>query len=255
MERRLTGILTVVIVAAVWLLSGCSSTRHVPEGEYLLDKVKIEVDPSTGMDQLTLINYLRQQPNHVVLGFAKLQLGLYNMSGRDSTRWYNRWVRSLGQPPVIFDRDLTEQSRRQLELALINKGYTNTRVTVDSVFDKNDRKVQLIYRVDAGNPHVIRNITYEFEDSVIGSEIMADREQLTIEDGTLLNRDLLENERISITSRLRDKGYYSFTKEQITFIADTTASSHDVDLIMRVHRPQNADSTYRERPMTVSRVI
>ena len=129
MEKRISGILTAIVVAAVWVLTGCSSTRHVPDGEYLLDKVSIEVDPATGTDQLTLINYLRQQPNHVVLGFAKLQLGLYNMSGRDSTKWYNRWVRSLGQPPVLFDRDLTEQSRRQLELALINKGYTNTSVT------------------------------------------------------------------------------------------------------------------------------
>ena len=255
MEKRISGILTAIVVAAVWVLTGCSSTRHVPEGEYLLDKVSIEVDPTTGTDQLTLINYLRQQPNHVVLGFAKLQLGLYNMSGRDSTKWYNRWVRILCQPQVMFDRDITEQSRRQLELALINKGYTNTSVTVDTIFDKKDRKVELIYRIDAGNPHVIRNITYEFEDSVIGSEIMADREQLIIEDGSLLNRDLLENERISITSRLRDKGYYNFTKEQITFIADTTASSTDVDLIMRVHRPQNVDSTYRERPLNVSRVV
>lgn len=253
--KRFTGILSGAAVAVVAVLTGCSTSRHVPQGQYLLDKVKIEVDESTGMDELTLVNYLRQQPNHVVLGFAKLQLGIYNMSGRDSTKWYNRWVRSLGQPPVIFDHDLTEQSRRQLELALVNRGYTNTSVTVDSVFNRKDRKVNLVYRVNAGEPHIIKNISYQFDDPGIGEAIMEEQELFTIAAGSHLNRDLLENERINITTRLRDKGYYNFTKEQITFIADTTAMSKDVDLTMHVLLPQKADSTYREHPLTISRVV
>lgn len=250
-----SGILLLVVAMAVMLTGvSCSTSRHVPEGQYLLDKVKIMVDPSTGADEMTLLNYLRQQPNHVVLGFAKLQLGIYNMSGRDSTRWYNRWARSLGQEPVIFSKELTEQSRRQLELALINRGYTNTQVTVDSIFNRKGRKVELVYHIKSGSPHIIKNISYKFEDPGVGEAIMAEKEKFTIEEGTLLNRDVLENERINIASRLRDKGYYYFTKEQITFVADTTATSKDVDLTMHVLLPQKADSTYREIPMHVSRV-
>lgn len=254
--RKISGILVMAIVAiTAVVLSGCSTSRHVPEGQYLLDKVKIEVDPTTGMNEVTLINYLRQQPNHVVLGFAKLQLGIYNMSGRDTTRWYNRWARSIGQAPVIFNRDLTEQSRRQLELALVNRGFTNTHVTVDSVFNRKDRKVELVYHINAGAPHIIRTISYEFEDPGVGAEIMSDSDKFTISEGTLLNRDILENERIKITSRLRDKGYYSFTKDQITFVADTTSRSKDVALTMKVLLPQKADSTYRETPVKISRVV
>lgn len=253
--RRLTSILSAVFVVTAIVLSACSTSRHVPQGQYLLDKVSIKVDPSTGMDELTLLNYLRQQPNHVVLGFAKLQLGLYNMSGRDTTKWYNRWARSLGQPPVIFNPDLTEQSRRQLELALINKGYTNTNVTVDSLFNDKARKVELIYHINAGDPHIISDITYVFDDPGVGEAIMEDKESFTISGGTPLNRDLLENERVNITTRLRDKGYFNFTKEQITFIADTTAKSRDVDLTMHVLLPPKADSTYRETPLRISRVV
>lgn len=252
---KILGKMIVLLTSAAIMLSGCRATRHVPDGQYLLDKVKIEVDPSTGMDEESLINYLRQQPNHVVLWFAKLQLGIYNMSGNDTTKWYNRWVRSLGQPPVIFDHDLTEQSRRQLELALINKGYTNTLVTVDSIFSNNDKKVELVYHINSGAPHVISDITYQFDDPGVGEAIMEDKELFTIKEGTPLNRDLLENERVQITTRLRDKGYFNFTKEQITFIADTTATSRDVDLTMHVLLPQKADSTYREQPLTVSRVV
>lgn len=244
-----------LMAAATAALSGCSTSRHVPQGQYLLDKVKIEVDPSTGLNQTALINYLRQQPNHVVLGFAKLQLGIYNMSGRDSTKWYNRWARSLGQAPVILDHDLTEQSRRQLQLALINRGYTNATVEVDSVFRRDDRKVNLVYKINAGAPHIISSVNYEFDDPSLGEVILSDSAEFTIAPGTLLNRDSLENERVLITRRLRDKGYYTFAKEQITFVADTSSTSRNVDLTLKVLRPQNADSTCRMRPLSVTRVI
>lgn len=255
MMKKIPSILTALLLATVMVVTGCSTSRHVPQGQYLLDKVSIEVDPSTGMDELTLINYLRQQPNHVVLGFAKLQLGIYNMSGRDTTKWYNRWARSLGQPPVIFDHNLTEQSRRQLQLALVNKGYTNTQVTVDSIFNEKDRKVDLVYRINSGDPHIINDISYVFDDPGVGEAIMEEQSEFAIAKGSKLNRDMLENERINITTRLRDKGYYNFTKEQITFIADTTASSRLVDLTMHVLLPPKSDSTYREMPLDISRVV
>ena len=62
---------------AIALLSlvSCSSTKHVPDGRLLLDDVKINIlDEKKVMKQTDLINYLRQQPNHKVLGGMKLQL-------------------------------------------------------------------------------------------------------------------------------------------------------------------------------------
>ena len=68
-----------------------------------------------------------------MLGFAKLQLATYNLSGRDSTKWYNKWLRRVGQPPVIYDPELTDASARQLRLALINRGYVDARVEADTI--------------------------------------------------------------------------------------------------------------------------
>ena len=58
----------------VLLMSGCSSTRHVPQGSYLLDKVKINIEGDKEVTGDELDNYLKQSPNHKVLGFWKLQL-------------------------------------------------------------------------------------------------------------------------------------------------------------------------------------
>ena len=49
-------LLSLPIIAAVLLLAGCSSTRHVPNGSYLLDKVDIEIE---GDDEVTVSATLR----------------------------------------------------------------------------------------------------------------------------------------------------------------------------------------------------
>ena len=112
----------VAAMLLVLLPSGCRTTRHVPDGQLLLDHVTINVDddPESGrINSAELVNYLRQQPNHRVIGFMKLQLMTYDMSGADSTKWYNKWLRRLGQPPVLYDHSLTTTSANQL-LSIIN---------------------------------------------------------------------------------------------------------------------------------------
>ena len=122
----------ILIIAAVAMLSSCSITRHVPDGQYLLDDVKIVVDDNETIKQADLINYLRQQPNHEVLGGMKLQLMVYNISGRDSTSRFNRWIRRIGSAPVVYDPVLTDASVTQLTKALQNRGYLHSHVTADT---------------------------------------------------------------------------------------------------------------------------
>ena len=84
-----------LMLSAMTLLWSCSSTKHVPDGKYLLNSVSIEVDDSDAAKTTELYNYLKQYPNHKVLGCMKIQLATYNLSGKDSTRWYNNWLRRL----------------------------------------------------------------------------------------------------------------------------------------------------------------
>ncbi|MDE6266673.1 MAG: BamA/TamA family outer membrane protein [Muribaculaceae bacterium] len=232
---------TFLVSALLW---SCSSTRHVPEGQLLLDNATITINENESeITSTQLINYLRQAPNHKVLGFAKLQLATYNMSGQDTTRWYNKWVRKLGQPPVIYDSTLTAQSARQLRQALINQGYNDVRVEIDTVARREKKKMDVHYNITTGQPHFISSISYEFEDSVVGNKVMEDSLLFTISEGTIFNRNNLETERTLITERLRKNGYYAFTKEDITFIADTAAGSKNVDLTMLIHRPRKTDGT------------
>lgn len=236
---RLTWLLVVVAVITSPLV-GCNPARHVPQGHYLLDQATITVDPKGEVPVKSLRNYLRQHPNHRVFGLARLQLGFYNMSGRDSSRWYNRWARNLGEEPVIFDRGLTLQSRRQLVQAMVNRGYSNVRVDIDTLLDPVKRRAKVNYRITAGDPQVMGRVSYNVADTSLQRIIRADSAAYTIKPGALFDRSVLDGERSRLAMLLRNNGYFDFAPDNITFFADTAANSRlvDVELVVRNPAPQ-----------------
>lgn len=224
-----------IIAVTGLILSGCSSARLVPDGKYLLDDVRINVNDSTGrLQEQQLISYVRSKPNHKMLWSAKFRLGIYNMSGKDTTKWYNRWIRKIGEPPVIFNAENTDADARQLLKAMENAGFLNSKVTVDTIADAGKRKMKVKYNLEPGKPHTIRSIAYEFPDDSLRNLIMADSIHFTVRPGDPLDISLLEQQREHIISRLHNRGYYAFGKEFIKFNADTTQGSRDVDLTMTV---------------------
>ena len=221
-------------IVALLVVSSCNATKHIPDGKYLLNKVRIEVDDNS-FNKKELKNYLRQTPNHEILGGVKFQLAIYNWSGKDSTKWYNKWVRKLGQPPVIYDPSLTEASKSQLRLALVNKGYMDAIVEADTV--SKGKKMQVDYRIKAGEPHYINSLEYEIPDDTIRSLILRDSTKLLLKEKALFDRNVMEQERVGIADRLRYNGYFGFSKDYITYTADTTENSKAVDLVLKVKPP------------------
>ena len=272
---RVALLLAAALVCLASAVSSCSYTKHVPKGQLLLDNATIEVARDSAgkenINTLELYNFLRQRPNHKVLGFAKLQLATYSLSGRDSTKWYNRWLRSMGKPPVLYDDDLTELSRRQLRQALINRGYMDAMVTADT-FPRRDRKrMNVRYTIHPGTPHYIKSFAIDCPDVAIDSLIKADTALTLIHPGMIFDRNILDEESTRLTRLLRDNGYYAFSKECITFLADTIAGEKGLDLTMSVQPPRlapevpvteaqmaeillNADSTLRHVPYSVRKV-
>ena len=247
-------IIKAVVITVLTLLISCNTTKHVPEGQYLLNKVKIDVSEGNDgkFNKKELHNYLRQTPNHEILGGAKFQLSIYNLSGKDSTKWYNKWLRRLGQAPVIYDPELTAASANQLKLALVNQGYMDTEVSVDTVTD--GKKIEVDYHIAPGEPHYIAGITYNIPDDSLRNIIMNDSSEFILHNGALFNRYDMEEERAKIAIRLGEQGYFGFNKEYITYTADTTENNKAVDLTLNVMPPyeNNRIAGYtRHRPFYI----
>ena len=239
-KRLMMGLAMACLLMAV--LSSCSSTKHVPQGKLLLDKVDIKIaDGHSSIEASQLTNYLRQNANHRVLGGLKLQLAFYNMSGKDSTKWINRWIQRVGTPPVIYDSTLTEASVEQLHMALSNKGFMNNTVTSHVVADSAKRKAKVTYDITLGEPYFIRSISYDIPDEVLRTIILDDSAHFNVHQNDLLNYNHLDEWRQTITENLRNHGYYAFNKEYITFMADTAQDSRAVDLTLATREPYHND--------------
>lgn len=232
-----------ILLPLIAIAVSCSPVKHVPQGEYLLDKVKIETTGTEGqLDTEELVNFLRQAPNHKVLGFAKLQLATYSLSGADTTRWYNRWLRRVGQAPVIYDPELTEASRRQLEQAIVNRGYLNATVSTDTISNPAKKRMEVRYLINAGSPHRISSIDYNIDDPAVRHIVLADTSVADIHAGMPLDRTMLDNERTRIATILRNAGYFEFNREFINYTADTVAGSKNVALTLNLRSPSSRTS-------------
>lgn len=248
MRKRLSDIsisLTLLISGcAMLLLSGCSSTKFVPEGRLLLDDVRVHVNDTTGtFTNRELVSYLRQRPNNKFLNMTKMRLGVYNLSGQDSTRWWNKWMRRMGEAPVLFSEEATENDARQLLRAVNNAGFLHASVRTDSFPNHAKKKTKLEYTVDLGSPHIIKSINYEFPNDTVREFVMIDSLRFPVHAGDRLDRNILEEQRDIVTTGLQNHGYWAFGKEYITFTADTSENSRMVDLTMRIQPPrQRQDS-------------
>ena len=132
-------------ISLAWILAACSSTKFVGDGEYLLDKVEIETKGKV-FKTSDVKPYLRQQPNFKVFGLMKWQLFVYDWSGKNEKRWINKQLRRIGEPPVILDTLLVDQSVNELQRFCINKGYVNAEVSA-SIDTSRHKKAVVRYNI------------------------------------------------------------------------------------------------------------
>jgi outer membrane protein assembly factor BamA len=203
----------------------CSPLKYVGENEYLLDRVKIENDASD-VKRADLKKIIRQKPNTRIVALGRFHLGLYNLSGRDTSKRVNKWLRGIGEAPVIYNPMLTGRSTRQMHVALQNKGYYKAIVTDSVAFKK--RRARVEYNVHAGPRTLIDAVSFKTRGGGVAERTglletyYRDTTDTSLHPGLPLDIDLLDNERERITRALREKGYFNFSKNFIQFLADST---------------------------------
>ena len=217
-------------IGLVLCLMSCNTIKFVPQGEYLLNKANIKVEDTKEVAISDLKNYLQQKQNTEILGFWKLQLGIYNTASLDTAKWTSKNARRIGEAPVIYAPELTDRSMVQLKKAMQNKGYFTAQV--DTTMTVKDRKVNITYHVTAGEPYIIRRYRVGFEHEEL-KQIAQDQRRL-ISEGMQFDVDMLNQERQRIARAMRRNGCYYFDEDMIQFIADTTRLKKQVDVTVKL---------------------
>lgn len=236
----------IYIILAVVLLASCSTTKYVEDGDYLLDKVLVDIDGNyPDLKSANLIDYVRQKENARWFSTAKMPLAFYSLSGRDTTKWINNTLKAMGEPPVIYDSELAKISCEDLSLQMQNFGYL--RASTETKTEIKDKKLTLTYKLNPGEPYFLRNIDYEIRDSVIADiEEITDRQKRLIKEYKRFRVSDLDAERKRITTYLNNRGYYKFNKDYIFFEADTVPGERFVDLklVLNKHIAGNVDTLH-----------
>ena len=239
------------------LLASCSGTKFVSDGQYMLNKVEVKKDegyPDVNISKYK--SYVRQRGNQRWFSALKVPLGIYSLAGRDTTKWLNRTLQSMGEAPVLFDTLKAQQSCNDLAALLRNEGYLGGMVEM-YLTPKKKKVVNVTYVLHPGVAYVVNHVDYNIQDAAIDSVLRKGRVLGTgaLKAGEQFNVSNLDGERKRITEYLANRGYYRFNKDYITFRADTVAGVSKVDLTLVLHPfPVSRDSIGAHPVYTVRNV-
>ena len=232
-----------IFLLLIALLASCTVTKFVPDGEYLLDKVEVKSDTNAlGVNPSEMRQLVRQRGNSRWFSAAKLPLATYSLSGRDTTKWFNRFLRSIGEPPQLYDSVSTRASMDILQTQLQNMGYL--RASVDVYNKIKGKKLVTTYLLHPRQPYFINKVDYDIRDSAIAVVLnLADSTRRGLKSGMMFNVANLDNERSRISKYLTNRGYYRFNKDFISYRADSVPGSPLINLTLVLDKYRSGEET------------
>lgn len=265
----------------VGLLYACSTTKKVPDGEYLLTNNNFEFEDKKQPFDSELKGYVQQKPNKKQFLFMPLSLWLYNAADpkydtilneymtypnemrnqklRDSLfikynmkssigknlfldRLYHNW----GSPPVILDQTKTEKGAESIEKRLVYRGFWDAKVRFKHDLDSAAKKAAVTYYITHNDPTYIKEYYYNIPDPNIKSLYQQKINETLIRSGQILDQTVLEKEVTRINDLMREYGYYRFNNhnDEIYFVADSLKSRKQVPLTLEIHK-DSIDTPYK----------
>ena len=237
----LTAILTI-------LLSGCSTTGNLPEGEVLYTGIKsVKIDgekkgPLVDDAIAEVKGSLAYAPNNSFMGSSywrfPLPIGLWthnSLAEKENKNGLEKWLlNTFGSTPVTMTAVNPDVRTKVASNTLQNFGYFRGNVGYELVTQKNPKKQKVRYHVTLGTPYLLDSVNYGFRDTVQDSIIHAPvhwNEHL-LKRGNQFSVLDLETERTRLSNILRNNGYYYFQPEYISYFADTVKVKDRVQLLL-----------------------
>lgn len=154
------------------------------------------------------------------------------------------FLMNIGEAPSLIDSNKTNRSVNQIVSYLNNKGYFGSTVDDTVIYpqlQKNRRQKAIqCYIIHPSQPYTLRSIAWDIKDEGIAIAIVSDTatEYCQIKRNMNYDFDSFEAERDRITKLLKNKGYYTFSKDYIRFSIDSTLGSHQADVQITINKQE-----------------
>lgn len=247
------------LIAAIFITAGCSNTKHLPEGDMLYTGGKVTINDSlmTKKQRKALKKelepLLRPKPNSNFLGL-RFKLYFYNLAGEPKKdKGFRYWLRNkVGEPPVLFSQVDLDYNADILQNYAENKGYFKARTSADSI--SKNKRAQALYTVSPGKQFRIRNVTFPKDSlsSQLQKDIARTKRRTLLHPGDPYDLGVIKDERDRIDQRLKNKGYYYFSPDDLLIRVDSTVGNYQVDLkvVVKETTPEQAKQIY-----TIDKII
>jgi len=233
------------------LITACSGTRHLPEGEklYTGGVIKLESKDDLKNSKIRFIkktaeNGLSPKPNKSYLGMRP-KLWIYMLAGDHPKSKFKKWLKKTGEAPVLMSQVNSSMTSDIINAKLYNIGIFKG-ITQFNIIEKK-RTMKVIYTSTIHKPYTTKVLINSISDDSVRQLILSRNDETLIKPGEDYNLEKLKTERNRMDALLKNHGYFYFNPDYLNFKADTSEINRTVsfNLELKDSIPQNATIAYR----------
>lgn len=226
----------------VLALCSCHPSKHLSEQDFLYKGAALSLnDPAKDQPkkklQSELLLKIRQKPNSKILG-QRFRLWVYQkMRNNHKEKGILYWLKNkVGEVPVLYNEQLTNQSRLLMEKHLRDNGFLNARVSIDTLVGK--QMVEVVYRINGQGQFKLRDYFLPPDTTRLLQVFQEKNKKSKIRLGDAYQLAVIDEERVRLRNLARENGFYEFGQTDLFFYLDTAIhQSHSFDLYLAIKSP------------------
>ena len=233
--------LSLFFIISASLLSSCSNTKKLPEGEKLYIRTWFKLKGNKKVEKLPFKMYDvvytgTVRSNWNFLTFSRSGLTIYNYMQPNRNWGMQHYIWSVfSKPPVLLSKVQPENRLLKIQQGLFNSGHFDSNVELRLKYSgKDKKKVKAIYTITLKDSYHFRKYNYFSNLYVIDRLIATSLDDSYIKSGEEYWLNNVKNERQRITDYLRNEGYFFFKPEYLVFDMDTTIGNKEIDVALRI---------------------
>lgn len=230
------------LIILVILIQSCSTGKYLSSGQSLLDQNKLKFTGDHKPENKTILSYdlktfYQQEPNSNYFFVVPREYYYFAHSSPSDTSWYDNWLRTdIGEPPAIFEEQLSASTATAMKKFLRNKkGYYNA--DTEYKYVTKNKKTSVEYIINTGQQYTIGEIKYIGRDSHVVQLVRNIAKNSFVKPGGPVDAAEFDKEKSRITKALQNKGYSKFLTNYVRIKGDSTNLDHKIDIFIEIQSP------------------
>ncbi len=228
-----TTVSKVIGVTLFIIMSSCSGTRFLKEGETFYGGAEVRLTTEGKISEKKevkkqLHELIGPKPNSSFLG-SRPSVWFYYIAGTPKKKkGFRNFVKNkMGKEPLLITDVEPFRTASMLERQVNNEGYFGSEVTSEVKTKRKESKV--IYTVTLMKPFTLRNISFNLFDTLRYDQKKMEKETL-LKKEQRYSLERLKAEQQRVEDMAKNNGFYYFDERYLLFEADTTVGKRQVDL-------------------------